>query len=345
MYARWHAPSASATPWDGADESSLSPAQRLVMGWQREQYERLHEVGGALDAAFFNAFERDSCPWCRSDRISMHGHDRRGVRRWRCAACGRTFTPATGTIFEERKLPAVAWAEFLLGIMSYESLAGIARRDRRSPTTPPYQLAKLFMVLDGIQDGVVLTGRVQIDEMMYPVPAADRDPALAGRRAGGYSRNSTCMAIACEEREGGRSAFGVVGLGKPSGARAEAAYGPHLADGLELVHDKENSHNAVVRNHHLASETHDSRVVKLLPDRESPLWKANRLCFLLRLFLDGHSGFDRSNLGDWLDLFSVMMNPPEDRLEKAAMVLDRAMASPKTLRYRDFYKQNPSYEG
>ena len=136
MYARWHVPSASATPWDGADDSSLAPAQRLVMGWQREQYERLHELGGGLDAAFLNAYERESCAWCDSDHIVMFGSDRRGVRRWRCGTCGRTFTPATGTIFEDRKLPVVAWVEFLLGIMSYESLAGIARRDRRSPTTP-----------------------------------------------------------------------------------------------------------------------------------------------------------------------------------------------------------------
>ena len=63
MYARWHVPSASATPWDGADDSSLAPAQRLVMGWQREQYERLHELGGELDAAFLNAYERESCAW------------------------------------------------------------------------------------------------------------------------------------------------------------------------------------------------------------------------------------------------------------------------------------------
>lgn len=87
----------------------------------------------------------------------------------------------------------------------------------------------------------------------------------------------------------------------------------------------------------LVSESHDSRVIKRLPDDENPLWKVNRLCFLLRLFLDGHSGFDRKNLGGWLDLFSVMMNPPEDRLEKVALVLDRAMAFPNTLRYRDYY--------
>ena len=343
MYARWHVPSASATPWDGADEESLPPAQRLVMGWQREQYERLHELGGELDAEFLNSYERAFCPRCGSERIVMFGHDRRGVRRWRCVACGRTFTPATGTVFEERKLPVVAWAEFLLGIMSYESLAGIARRDRRSPTTPPYQLAKLFMVLDGIQDGVVLSGRVQIDEMMYAVPAADAVLDASGRRQpGAYSRNNTCVAIACEERDGGSSVFRVLGRGKPSGERARAAYCPHLARGLELVHDRENSHRAVVRELGLVSEAHDSREIKRLPDSENQLWKVNRLCFLLRLFLDGHSGFDRANFAGWLDLFSVMMNPPEDRLEKVAMVLDRAMSSPNTLRYRDFYKQMPS---
>ena len=346
MHAKWHVPSASATPWDGADESLLSPAQRLVMGWQREQFGWLHRLGGELDRDFFNAYERETCPRCHSGALIKYGFEQDGMRRWHCGVCGATFTPATGTIFENRKLPVAAWAEFLLGIMSYESLAGIARRDRRSPTTPPYQLAKLFLVLDGIQDGVVLSGRVQADEMMYPVPEAEAVTTAGGRRqGGGYSRNNTCVAIACEERDGGSSVFRVLGRGKPSGGRAEAAYCPHLEPGLVLVHDKENAHNAVVRKLGLVSEAYDSREIKKLPDEDNPLWKVNRLCFLLRLFLDGHSGFDRSNFDGWLDLFSVMMNPPENKLAKVAMVLDRAMASPNTLRYRDFYGQKPSKNG
>lgn len=65
-------------------------------------------------------------------------------------------------------------------------------------------------------------------------------------------------------------------------------------------------------------------------------------CYLLRLFLDSHTGFDRTRLGGYLDLFWVMMNPPRDKMEKAAFVLDRAMRNPKTLRYRDFYARSPS---
>lgn len=34
------------------------------------------------------------------------------------------------------------------------------------------------------------------------------------------------------------------------------------------------------------------------------------------------------------------MNPPEDKLEKVAMVLDRAMRYLKTLRFRQFYARN-----
>ena len=344
MCARWHVPSASATPWDGLGESSLGPAQSFVMSWQRDEYDRLHEPGGREDAAFFNAYERDACPSCGSSRVIRHGSDARGVRRWRCRSCGTTFTPVTGTIFEDRKLPVAAWAAFLMEVVSYESIVGMTRQNRRSPTTLPYWMAKLFRVLDGIQDGVVLDGRVQIDEMMYPVPAAEAEMGRNGRKPGGYSRNQTCVAVACEERRGGhgRSAFRVLGRGKPSGERARAAYCPHIARGSALVHDRENSHRAVVRELGLESEAYDSRVIKRLPDKENPLSQVNRLCFLLRTFLDGHTGFDRSNFDGWLDLFSVIMNPPEDKLGKVALVLDRAMTSPITLPYRKFYRQKTS---
>ena len=93
----------------------------------------------------------------------------------------------------------------------------------------------------------------------------------------------------------------------------------------------------LVRELGLASEAHDARPLARLPDRESPLRDVNRLHFLLKAFLDRHRGFDRGGLPGWLDLFSVVVNPPEGAMSKAAAVLDRAMVSPKTLRYRDFY--------
>ena len=169
-------------------------------------------------------------------------------------------------------------------------------------------MAKTFAVLEGIQGGTVLSGRVQIDEKYYPVSASEMILNPDGSRLRGFSRNNLCIALGVQEK-GPCFAEGA-GRGKPSNARALQAYAPHIAPGSTLVHDKERSHAAVV---------------------------ANRLCFLLETLLNSHSGFERGDLQGYLNLFAVMMNPPDTKMEKAALVLDRAMRCTKTLQYREFY--------
>ena len=84
----------------------------------------------------------------------------------------------------------------------------------------------------------------------------------------------------------------------------------------------------------------------ILPDSQNPLREVNRPCFLVKLFLGSHSGFRRESMQGYLDVFSVIMNPPEEKMEKAATVLDLAMRNPKTLRFRKLYenKSRPDSE-
>lgn len=176
---RWLAP--SATPWDGTDEASLNPAEAIVMACHRDMYEYRHANGSPEgEADFFNGYPRDKCPLCGSNRIKGNGFDRHGVRRWRRNACGKSFTPMTGTIFQGHKLPVADWTEFLIEVFAYESVNGMTRSNRRSDTTLPYWMAKLFAALEGIQDGVVLSGTVQIDEKYYPVPPRTACSGLTG---------------------------------------------------------------------------------------------------------------------------------------------------------------------
>ena len=332
---RWLAP--SATPWDEVDGGSLGPAEALVMACHRDMY-RYRHAGASLEgeAEFLNAYERTACPRCGSDDIRKWGHDSNGVRRWECKSCGRSFTPTTGTIFEAHKIPVADWTEFLIEVFAYESVNGMTRANRRSDTTLPYWLAKLFAVLAGVQDGVVLSGDVQIDEKFYPIARADQQLGRDGTRLRGLSRNQICIAVACAA---GRSVFVEAGRGKPSKARAWGAYGPHIAEGSHLVHDQERSHAVLVERLGLRSTSYNSKEISKLPDKDNPLRDVNRLCFLLELFLNSHSSFGRDKLGGYLDLFHVMMNPPKDKMEKAALVLNRAMSIPKTLAFREFYKK------
>ena len=338
---RWLAP--SATPWDDADEKSLGPAETLVMACHRDLHGYRH-AGASLEgeADFLDAYVRDACPRRGSREAEGNGRDRNDIRRWRCRSRERSLRVTTGTIFESHRMPAADWTEFLLEMLSCESLKGIARSNRRSETTPPYWLAKLFAVLAGIQDCVVLSGNVWIDEKYYPLSGKDQRRKADGTKPRGLSRNQIRVANGRDGR--GRSFFSRLGLGKPSESRTRA-YAGHIQRGSHLIHDMERSHKVLVRELELTEEAHDSKRIKTLPDKENPLHEVNELCYLLELFLNSHSGFDRARLEGYLDLFHVMMNPPDEKMEKAACVLDRAMRFPYTLRYREYYRKKTSSKG
>lgn len=333
-------PPASATPWDDVAADELTPAQALVRDSHRSMYEFRHEPFEG-DAEFFNGYERGSCPFCGAPVVKF-GHNKDGVQRYRCGLCRRVSTPVTGTIFDDRKLPLSAWTDFLLQAFSYASVSLMTREDRRSDTTLPYWMAKLFAVLDGIQDGVVLSGKAWIDETYVSEVAGKLWHRPDGKLPRGLSRNRICIAVGVDDS--GKSVFVNEGKGMTTTERTWAALGTRIAVGTHVVHDMETAHNKLVKELKLVSETHNGKALMGVPDKQNPLRPVNHMCFLLKAFLRAHSGFSRDDLDGYLNLFHVIMNEPEDKLEKAAMVLDRAMRCPKTVRFREFYNVKPRSE-
>ena len=330
----------SATPWDDLGIENLTPAQALVHATHKSAYAFRHEsfVG---DIDFFNQFAKECCPRCGDSRISVHGYQASGMKRYLCGGCKKTFSPTTGTVFDNRKLPLPAWVDFLIQLFSFESINVMTREDRRSDTTIPYWIGKVFAVLGGIQDGMVLSGRVQIDEAFYPIPGKEA-VMVDGKLLRGLSRNKICIAIGCDNS--GHSFFRRAGFGKPSKKKVMEAYAPHIERGSLLIHDMEKAHRRLVEDLELKEEVYNSKLLVKLDDADNPLGDVNRLCYLVKRFLNSHSGFDRDDLDGWLNLFSVMMNPPVGKMEKVVLVLNRAMGNPKTLRFRDFYNVKPSSE-
>ena len=52
-------------------------------------------------------------------RLGKTGFTRNGIQRYRCYACGKTFTPVTGTIFEGHKIAIREWMDYTLNIIRY----------------------------------------------------------------------------------------------------------------------------------------------------------------------------------------------------------------------------------
>ncbi len=323
------------TPWD--DDPDITESESFILEKYREHYyshhQRLIESG---EDKIINSFKVDVCPYCKDSNIVKRGFTSNHLQRYWCLNCHKTFTILTGTLFQDHKISISEWIEYLLDLFNYSSITLASKVNKNAFTTSKYWLSKVFLLLEGYQDSIILKGKVLIDETYYTVIKRDiitKD----GKKLRGISKNQYCMATAKDEDF---VYLKLEGVGKPSINKTLKAYRDHITPRSHLIHDDENSHSALVEELDLIDECYTSKYLNSLKDEDNPLSDLNHIHFLLKDFLGQHSGFDRSELQGYLDLFSYMMNPPHDNLEKVKILLEKAITIKKSLKYRDYFVKN-----
>ena len=338
---RWHAPSASPTPWDGTCDADLTPSQVAVRDSHRSACELRHrtlpETG---DASFFNRHVRGRCPRCGDERVCRWGREADGVRRHGCGACGRTFTSPAGTVLEGHKLPVADRAESVGQALGFESPEAMTREDRRGGATTAWRVARPLAVPRGTRDGVMPSGEARIDERTRPLAAKDRVGGAAGM--GACPGDRICIAVGCDDA--GRSLVARAGPGRPGKSRCWDAYGGHIERGPRPAHDMENAHSILVDRLGPGGVAYRSADPGGLDDAHDPLRRVNHTHFPLRESVRRHSGLGRDRIDDWPDLLSVIVNPPSNRLERVAMAPGRATSLPISLPYRGYHERDSSSE-
>lgn len=322
------------TPWD--IEDSRTPTQQFLYEHYHKHYQERHpvliETG---EERLINSYIPSTCPYCGESSFQRYGQTRNKIQRYRCNACTKTFTPVTGTIFDQHKISISEWMEYTLNILRYVSVNADSWNNKNAYTTSRYWLEKLFLILEASQANVMLSGRVWLDETYYTVELKDLDLNEDGTKPRGLSRNQLCIGVACTESQ---ILCLFEGNGQPSKKKTYAAFKDHIAQGSTLVHDKDVAHSLLVERLGLTSEAYDSKELKKLEDKDNPLRRVNEVHARLKNFLYAHTSFDRDSLQGYLNLFSLAMNPPADNLEKVELLLKFAFQNRKTLRYRDFYR-------
>ena len=161
------------------------------------------------------------CPFCGSEALAKDGRRKDGVQKYLCRSCGRRFNPLTGTVFDSHKIPISEWIEYLLHLFEFHSVVTSARDNRNAHTTGVYWLRKVFAVLEGCQDSVVLSGDVWLDETYVSVGKKDR-VTKGGKLLRGVSRNKIAIGVATD----GRSVVAIPEwASKPSKKRTPATFG------------------------------------------------------------------------------------------------------------------------
>lgn len=253
-----------------------------------------------------------------------------------CKKCKKRFTPTLNTLFENHKISITEWIEFSLDIFNYGSITLTSKVNKNSMNTSIYWLHKVFLLLREYQKDIILKGKVYLDEMFYTVVKSEiitKD----GKQLRGISKNKYCIGIAYD----GNSIVAFVEcLGKTTLTITKETFINHIEKNSILIHDDEKAHADLVKELNLKSESYNSAYLKTLDDKENPLRPINHQCDLLRQFLNAHSGFDRDDLQDYLNLYCFMNSKPRNKLEKVDKLLNLALTTNVTLKYRELFAKD-----
>jgi len=327
-----HEKSRRRTPWEGVE--ILTATQTYLKDHYSADYNERHlKVVDCDEADMINSYPPAKCPFCGSQDFKKNGRTQSGVQRYMCV-CGKTFLPTTGTIFDEHRISISEWMDYCLNLFHHVSITADSWNNKNAFKTSRYWLQKLFMTLEGVQENVVLSGKIWLDETFYSVRAEDIVRKADGAKLSGLSINQLCIGVATNKKQ---SVLVLEGAGKPSQKKTLEAFEKHIEPGSILIHDDDNSHRRLVKKLSLESEVYPSKSLKGLPDNENPLNPVNRVHAILKNFLNSHSGFKRNDMQNYLNLFAFVTNPPNELLEKVDLVINLGFQNPKLLRYRDFY--------
>ena len=323
------------------EKEEMDPGQELITETIHEWYDAKHRNISEEEIRFINSIQVDKCPACGNTRVIKSGfYD--GIQRYKCKTCGIRFSALTNTIFEGKKIPISEWVEYLLHLFEFHSIISSARDNRNAETTGKYWLIKVFEVLKGIQEPVVLKGNIYLDEMFFPV-VKSKTVMKDGKKLRGISRNKIAVAVAYDEH--GQFILNVEWTSKPSDKSTWRALGTHIEEGSHLIHDKERSHGILIRELHLTSEVYDTEMTRGLSDKDNPLDPINNIHDLAKRFMKAHGGYDRDNLQDWMNLIWFILSEPKNRYEKVHKFIILAINSPKRVKYRDVMSKKHSGKG
>jgi len=331
--------SRSYTPWEGAFELTATQVF-LKQHYDTHYAERHRMVSESGEADMINSYTPAKCPFCSSEKFKKSGHTSGGIQRYRCG-CGKTFLPTTGTIFDGHRISISEWMEYCLNLFRHVSIAADSWNNKNAFTTSRYWLQKLFLTLENIQDSIVLTDCVWLDETFYTVRSEDIVCKGNGTKLRGLSQNQICIGVATDKKH---TLFLVEGMGKPSQKKTVETFKNHIAPGSTLIHDKETAHKKLVSDLSLTSVAYASSDLRGLPDKDNPMNPVNQVHNILKKFLNAHSGFDRVNLQGFLNLFAFVSNPPVDLLEKVELVVKMGFQNPKLLRYRELFGADKGFD-
>lgn len=319
-------------PWDNNTKTVL---QSFIENKYKENYNFKHpKLSETEEAKILNSIKINECRYRSKTQLIKRGTTKNGIQLYYCKNCNRRFTATTNTIFEKHKISISEWIEYLLDLFNYGSLTLTSKVNKNIINTSIYWLHKTFLVLQNWQDCIILKDKIYIDEMLYSVIKSNIE-TKNGKKLRGLSRNQYCIGVGYD----GTNIIAIVeGLGKISSEKTKDIFLKHIKPNSKIIHDDEKSHNDLITKLNLVDESYKSTWLKTKKDKDNPLRPINHQYDLIRQFLNAHSGFDRNDLQNYLNLYCFMNSGHKKKLDKVNEFIEMALNMKVTLNYRDLFE-------
>ena len=136
------------------------------------------------EVQMINAHKPKCCPHCNNLRISRFGQTKNGLQRYLCDFCRKTFTPVTGTAFENSRLPLGEWLQYA-ATMAHSELLGEETRMMLHEEVPDWRKL-LFRAAAIHKKSIVFSGLLElwsVSCLWRPQTKAETDGQKEGWRA------------------------------------------------------------------------------------------------------------------------------------------------------------------
>ena len=268
------------------------------------------------------------CPRCGEASPWRDGATAAGVPRWRCPRCSARFNSLSGTVPEHCRKPFPTWVSFVRLMRFNVPVDCAAEACGLTHKTAFEWRHRVLATVSGHQARLVLRHVVWADETYIVDTDLSRGYGQARKHGLSSQKVRICVAIDVHKN----LAAVACGHGKPSSERMRRALGARIAPGSLLVHDKERSHNVLVRELGLESEAHKADVGD--PTYLERMELVNNLCAWLKRHLWRFTGMSPENLQAYLDWYVYLfrVNQARDEWGPNARVVRHILMADATYR-------------
>ena len=170
-----------------------------------------------------NVGPEECCPHCGSIHFKKNGKDSKGVQRYRCNECGKTFTNTTGTIFYHSRIPDYIWKAMIDLEFMNTTLQDEAYMLKVSVHTCFRMRHKFYRAVSQFLKSTQFEGEVQLDSAYRKINLKGRKPndmpRYSKKRGGtaafsGISHHKICIVSAVDEKD--HMMLKIAGLGSES---------------------------------------------------------------------------------------------------------------------------------